>query len=516
MYITRLHVKNMKLIRDLTLDFTHEGKPRMWTVFVAENGACKTTLLQAIALAASGSDRANQLANVPSLPDLRRSTDDVEINADFKFGIRQGTWRRFPSLNEKSDDLHELVLKSFLNIWSKQLIFSSSSAFALPRHKGMESPSQVDEQKFASQQMARFEEARRALMLARETLRRLQKIANPGVRESLVSADDSRLESLAVELKQMMDESEDDLGLLGHPDPLSEARSKSFSGWFVAGYGTQRQLPVPLSASEQKDRVLNRLEPLFGKAPLVGTGFANQFEGTPFFEPLIQSLQKIFVGNRLLPHVDAVELSGRGGMSQSGDLIRSHSFEFAFAEQKTKIPAVWLSQGYQSTIAWIVDLIGQIYLDAGEPISLEDMEGIVLIDELDLHLHPTWQARLVPVLKRVFPNMQFIVTTHSPMLLPALERHEIVMLRLDEKGDVVAESPPASPKLMTGSEIYSSFFNIQKLYPNDLGDELRRYTYLSSDPTRTDAEDAAMLGLQKKLTDAGLDLGLPPVPRDMS
>jgi len=202
-------------------------------------------------------------------------------------------------------------------------------------------------------------------------------------------------------------------------------------------------------------------------------------------------------------------------MTQPGDLVRSHNFEFAFSGQKTKVPATWLSQGYQSTIAWIADLIGQMYLDIGDAIPIEDMEGMVLIDELDLHLHPTWQVRLVPVLKRVFPRMQFIVTTHSPMLLPALERHEIVMLRLDENGDVVAEEPPASPKLMTGSEIYSSFFNIQKLYPSDLGDELRRYTYLSSDPTRTDEEDAEMLLLQKKLTDAGLDLGLPPVPRDM-
>ena len=111
--------------------------------------------------------------------------------------------------------------------------------------------------------------------------------------------------------------------------------------------------------------------------------------------------------------------------------------------------------------------------------------------------------------------MQFIVTTHSPMLLPAFERHEIVMLRLNENGDVVAEEPTASPKLMTGSEIYSSFFNIQKLYPNDLGDGLRRYTYLSSDPTRTDAEDAEMHRLKEQLTRAGLDLGLPPVERDV-
>jgi predicted ATP-binding protein involved in virulence len=213
--------------------------------------------------------------------------------------------------------------------------------------------------------------------------------------------------------------------------------------------------------------------------------------------------------------VDALELRGKGGVTQPGDLVRSHNFEFAFSGNKTKVPATWLSQGYQSTIAWIADLIGQMYLDIGEAVPLEDMEGMVLIDELDLHLHPMWQVRLVPILKRLFPRMQFIVTTHSPMLLPAFERHEVVMLRLNKDGDVVTEEPMASPKLMTGSEIYSSFFNIKDLYPNDLGKALQRYTYLSSDPTRTDEEDAEMLRLQKQLTQAGLDLGLPPVPRDM-
>lgn len=472
MYITRLHVQNMKLMRDLALDFTHEGKPRMWTAFVAENGACKTTLLQAIALAASGEDRANQLADVPSLPDLRRPSEAARFGADFEFGSRLEKWRLFPEPKSSIEGQQKQNLRSVLRIGANESTVSGTSWVAPPT----------------------------------ETL---AYIIHGGERFGQLAALSEKLRTEGYEsvLRSLLEQVQQ--------DPLTEARSKSFPGWFVAGYGTQRQLPVPLSASELKDRVLNRLEPLFGKAPLVGTGFANQFFDTPRFEPFIQALKKVFVDNHLLPHVDTVELRGRGGVTQPGDLVRSHSFEFAFSGQKTKVPATWLSQGYQSTIAWIADLIGQMYLDIGEAIPLEDMEGMVLIDELDLHLHPTWQVRLVPVLKRVFPRMQFIVTTHSPMLLPALERHEIVMLRLDENGDVVAEAPPASPKLMTGSEIYSSFFNIQKLYPSDLGDELRRYTYLSSDPTRTDEEDAEMLRLQKKLTEAGLDLGLPPVPRDM-
>jgi hypothetical protein len=495
MYITRLHLKNVKLMRDLAFDFTHEGQPRMWTVFVAENGSCKTTLLQAIALAASGSERANQLADVPSLPDLRRPAEIALISADFTFGARLETWRKHPQPKSDFAGAGSRTLRSALSIKPDQSTFTGHSAYTL----GKMTAAAVE----ASLLYDMDRDAMNALLLKLQPSAVGEMRVEPKVGVAVPDI------SLVVQMLSRL------LGpTLGLRDPVSDARAKSLPGWFVAGYGTQRQLPVPLSASELKDRVLNRLEPLFGKAPLVGTGFANQFADTPRFDSFIEALKKVFVENRLLPHVDALELRGRGGVSQPGDLVRSHNFEFAFSGNKTKVPATWLSQGYQSTIAWIADLIGQMYLDIGEAIPLEDMEGMVLIDELDLHLHPTWQVRLVPVLKRVFPRMQFIVTTHSPMLLPAFERHEIVMLRLDENGDVVAEEPTDSPKLMTGSEIYSSFFNIQKLYPNDLGNDLRRYTYLSSDPTRTDDEDAEMLRLQKRLTEAGLDLGLPPVARD--
>ena len=494
MYITRLHLKNVKLMRDLAFDFTHEGKPRMWTVFVAENGSCKTTLLQAIALAASGAERGNQLADVPSLPDLRRTKETSLISADFTFGTRLDKWRQSPPpWMEATVKGKPRLLRSALVVGPEQSTFAGNSSYIFDEATA----AAVDESLLLGNDQA-------AVLMALLP----QSPGTKGIvpKRTLGPAEIALFTQMATRLLSKA---------VGVRDLVSDARAKSLPGWFVAGYGTQRQLPVPLSASELKDRVLNRLEPLFGKAPLVGTGFANQFADTPRFEPFIEALKKVFVGNRLLPHVDSLELRGRGGVSQPGDLVRSHSFEFAFTGNKTKVPATWLSQGYQSTIAWIADLIGQMYLDIGEVVPLEDMEGLVLIDELDLHLHPTWQVRLVPVLKRVFPRMQFIVTTHSPMLLPAFERHEIVMLRLNDSGDVVAEEPTASPKLMTGSEIYSSFFNIQKLYPNDLGDDLRRYTYLSSDPTRTDDEDAEMLRLQEKLTRAGLDLGLPPVARDV-
>ena len=60
---------------------------------------------------------------------------------------------------------------------------------------------------------------------------------------------------------------------------------------------------------------------------------------------------------------------------------------------------------------------------------LEETPGVVLIDELDLHLHPRWQCRVIEDLRRTFPRIQFIATTHSPFLIQSLRSgEELVML----------------------------------------------------------------------------------------
>jgi hypothetical protein len=88
MYLRRLYVRNLKRLRDFELDFTDaDGKPRMWTVLIGENGTAKTTILQAIALAAAGKWHVNTLA-VPVLEHLcdRRSNEPMAVHAGFEFG----------------------------------------------------------------------------------------------------------------------------------------------------------------------------------------------------------------------------------------------------------------------------------------------------------------------------------------------------------------------------------------------------------------------------------------------
>jgi hypothetical protein len=64
----------------------------------------------------------------------------------------------------------------------------------------------------------------------------------------------------------------------------------------------------------------------------------------------------------------------------------------------------------------------------------ERMEGLVLVDEIDLHLHPSWQRRIIPKLKEVFPRLSFVVTTHNPMTLLGVEAHEILVLQESTDG----------------------------------------------------------------------------------
>ena len=69
-------------------------------------------------------------------------------------------------------------------------------------------------------------------------------------------------------------------------------------------------------------------------------------------------------------------------------------------------------------------------------IMIKDFEGIILIDEIDVHLHPQWQAYLVKALKDILPKAQIIATTHSPTIIQTAENNEIIALYYDENDNI--------------------------------------------------------------------------------
>ena len=98
----------------------------------------------------------------------------------------------------------------------------------------------------------------------------------------------------------------------------------------------------------------------------------------------------------------------------------------------------YLSSGYKMCIYIVIGMIKEIESRfAGNLFKAEEFDGVVLIDEVDLHLHPAWQAKLIKVLKQIFPRTQFICTTHSPSILQSLQAHEIIPLGSDECGNTV-------------------------------------------------------------------------------
>ena len=116
--------------------------------------------------------------------------------------------------------------------------------------------------------------------------------------------------------------------------------------------------------------------------------------------------------------------------------VLAKSFDIILETPKGDIYFEYLSSGYKSCIYIIMDIMKEIEFRYGQaPIKIEDFEGCILIDEIEEHLHPSWQARLVKALKEIFPKCQFIITTHSPSILQNLTSDEIIPLYLNEKNE---------------------------------------------------------------------------------
>lgn len=84
-----------------------------------------------------------------------------------------------------------------------------------------------------------------------------------------------------------------------------------------------------------------------------------------------------------------------------------------------------LSGGYKAVLSVVADIAKRMSIanpDSKKPL---EEEAVILIDELDLHLHPKWQKTIVEDLKRTFPNCQFIISTHSPFIIQSLSAEEL-------------------------------------------------------------------------------------------
>lgn len=130
------------------------------------------------------------------------------------------------------------------------------------------------------------------------------------------------------------------------------------------------------------------------------------------------------------------------------------------------VPLNTLSQGTQSIIQWLAHLlIG--YAEYYEfPEALEEKRGVLIIDEIDAHLHPSWQQRIIPTLTEHFPNLQIFCSTHSPLMLAGLKEGQVQLLQRNENGKVTVTRNEVDIIGWTADEILRNFLGV--LDPTDL------------------------------------------------
>lgn len=133
-----------------------------------------------------------------------------------------------------------------------------------------------------------------------------------------------------------------------------------------------------------------------------------------------------------------------------------------------------LGQGYRSLIAWVVDFAGRMF-DA-HPKSKNPLAepAVVLVDEIDLHLHPTWQRRVMNHLSERFPNTQFIATAHSPLIAQAADEANVALLQREDDHVIIRNHMKPMRGARLDQVVTSELYGLQTARPPHLEEMIER------------------------------------------
>lgn len=373
MYVKRVVLQHIKGFEFADLDLCPDGESYPgWAVITGDNGAGKTALLKAIALAVLGPDQARAVLPDPSgwvQTGAKRGAVSVEVRPDNEYDKTSKGGAPY-----KATFWAEIEITRERDVW---------------------------------------------IMDSTDIYRRKQKGATNG------------------------------------PWP------ESTEGWFIAGYGPFRRLygtsPDAHRVMFAKGRV-PRFATLFLEGATLGEGeewlreleFARldyEFRGRTDKEPQARALEGVLrlIGDDFLRHGVAFEE------------IDSTAIWLRDAAGR-RMPLTDMSDGYRAAIAMLVDIFRQMVDVYGPHIVAHDQEhghyvdrpGVVMVDEVDAHLHPDWQRDIGFWLQRHFPAVQFVVTTHSPLVCGAANGGRIYHLPQPGEGQAFRLTPDDYQQVLSG------------------------------------------------------------------
>jgi len=138
------------------------------------------------------------------------------------------------------------------------------------------------------------------------------------------------------------------------------------------------------------------------------------------------------------------------------EIKRTDDGDFVFNERGTKVSFNHLSDGYRSTLIWLCDLISRLSSNQPNIKDLKQYKGIVLVDEIGVFLHPRWEYSIVKKLREIFPNIQWIFTTHSPIIILGASTDAVIYRLYKEDGLTKITKPYEEQLNMTANSLLTS------------------------------------------------------------
>ena len=207
---------------------------------------------------------------------------------------------------------------------------------------------------------------------------------------------------------------------------------------FVITYAANRymgyQNAAKLSESEPGDLLQTDSTELIDAADVLSQLDYSALKGNAKSKARLDSMKRALAD--ILPFINAASDIDILDPAEPGGGLR-------FRTRYGNVPLDGLSLGHRTVTAWIIDLAWRLVTRYPESTKPLEEPAVVLIDEIDLHVHPRWQRTIMKQLSDHFTNVQFVATTHSPLMITSMSDVNVAVLRQEKSGDhVVIENEP--------------------------------------------------------------------------
>jgi predicted ATP-binding protein involved in virulence len=182
--------------------------------------------------------------------------------------------------------------------------------------------------------------------------------------------------------------------------------------------------------------------------------------------------------------------------------VNPHTYEITVITDDGPLPIEAISQGMTSLIGWVGILLQRLYEIYSDDEDPTQRFALILMDEIDAHLHPGWQQSLVSNLSKIFPNAQFIATTHSPLIIGGMPPEQVIRLGRDDEGKVGQLTVEQDMTVGRADQILTSeLFGLKTTLAldGDTQEDLNNYKRLLGKTKRTTKEEKKFQELRRRL-----------------